>query len=476
MRLPLLVRTASFRLATAYVVLFGFSVLVLGALVYVKVIDEFEREARLRIEAEGEALRYEYSEAGLDHLLTVIESRLRNKLTGGLDYVVYDTTGHLYTGSLRDLPFKAGWETVAAPPDGDEPPGEMERLTVLAIPLSETLWLAIGDDLIRIETFGDALLGTFAWVGLLSVTLAIVGGIVISALFLGRVSAITNTAEAIIGGDIQRRVPRRRAADELDRLAATLNRMLDRITALMEALRHVSSSIAHELRTPLAHLKQTLEAARQKLPSGPATDGIDEAIDETDAVLSTFSALLRIAQIESGTRRQGFKAVDFSALLDSIVQTFTPIAEDTGHALTAAVEPGVVVNGDAELLTQLVVNLVENALRHTPAGTPVTVTLARGAGAVLTVADRGRGIPLGDREQVFDRFHRLDTAAATPGSGLGLSIVRAVADLHGIAIELGDNSPGLVVRLVFPQQAVSPAHRPAAPAKRPVETADALPS
>jgi signal transduction histidine kinase len=452
MRLLQLVRSASFRLAAAYVVLFGLSVLVLGSIAYVRVMDQFDREARLRIEAEGDALLYEFNEAGLEHLLTVIQSRHRNKLTGGLDYVVYDVRGKLYAGNHRDLPFKAGWETVTVPPDGDEPPGEMERLTVLAVPLSDTLWLAIGDDLVRIDTFGQALLGTFVWVGLLSATLAIVGGIVLSALFLGRVSAITNTAEAIIGGDIKRRVPRRRANDELDRLAATLNRMLDRITSLMEALRHVSSSIAHELRTPLAHLRQTLEGARVQLPEGAATGAVDEAIAEVDSVLSTFSALLRIAQIESGTRRQGFRAIDLSSLLESIVQTFTPIAEDSDRVLIAAIDPRVVVSGDAELLTLLVVNVIENALRHTPEGTPIELRLKGGSCPVMTVSDRGQGIPASAHAQIFDRFHRLEASSGVPGSGLGLSMVGAVAELHGIAIELGDNGPGLIVRFVFPAQ------------------------
>jgi signal transduction histidine kinase len=452
MRLPLLLRTASFRLAAAYVALFGISVIALGAIVYFKTTDEFEREARLHIEAEGEALQHEFAEGGLSLLLTAIESRHRSKLSGGLQYVVYDARGTILSGTLAELPYRAGWTNVVGPPDGDEPPGEMERLTVLAVPLSDNLWLAIGDDLIRIETFGAAILNTFIWVALLSATLAILGGVGLSAVFMGRIRAITDTAEAIINGDIQRRVPRRRAADEIDRLAATLNHMLDRIGALMEALRQVSSSIAHELRTPLAHLKQTLECARATGAEGAAGPSIEQAIEEVDAVLSTFSALLRIAQIESGTRRQGFQSVDLSALVESIVQTFTPIAEDGGRALTAAIDPGILVSGDSELLTQLVVNVLENALRHTPLGTPIDVRLTAGAGAQLVIADRGAGIPGHERQNVFQRFHRVETVRNAPGSGLGLSMVAAVAELHGIEVMLDDNAPGLVVRFVFPER------------------------
>jgi signal transduction histidine kinase len=445
----LLLRSASFRLAAAYVLLFVASVLVLGTIAYWRTTSEFEREAHVRIEAEGSSLSREFAEGGVDQVVAAVEKRRRSKLAGGLDYFVYDNRGAFLLGHMENPPFSAGWTTIPAPPDGDEPPGEKERLTVLAIPLSDTLWLAIGDDLIRIEAFGNALLSSFAWVALLSVTLAVVGGIVLSTLVLGRVSAITSTAEAIISGDIHRRVPRRRANDELDRLAATLNRMLDRITALMDALRHVSSSIAHELRTPLAHLKQMLEGAREKVPDKGASASIDEAIEEVDSILATFSALLRIAQIESGTRRQGFKPVDLSAIVESIAQTFTPIAQDGGHLLAVKVEPGAIVNGDTELLTQLVVNLLENALRHTPSGTPISMTLAAGARPELIVADRGSGIPEHARRAVFERFSRLDSASGVSGSGLGLSIVRAIADLHDIVVELGNNKPGLVVRVAF---------------------------
>ncbi|MCC6918576.1 MAG: HAMP domain-containing histidine kinase [Alphaproteobacteria bacterium] len=461
MRLPRLLNTASFRLASAYILLFTASVGALGAIVYFRTTEQFQREAQTRIEAEGQALQLEYREGGLSDVLSTLQSRRRSKLSGGLDYVLYDASGKTYLGSLATLPYKAGWTTVLGPPDGDEPAGQLEELTVLVLPLSDTLWLAIGDDLIRISAFGDAILRTFLWVMALSAAFAVGGGMVLSHLFLRRVGTITATAEAIIGGDIRSRVPRRRADDEFDRLAATLNRMLDRIAALMEALHDVSSSIAHELRTPLAHLKQTLETMRVRAGDGDVGADVDQAIGEADAVLATFSALLRIAQIESGMRKQAFRPIGLSDLVASLAETFRPVAEDEGQELIADVDAGVEVPGDRELLTQMIVNVLENALRHGAGGTSLAVSLKGGPAPVLSIADRGRGIPSGERRLVFQRFYRVDAAPGAAGSGLGLSIVAAVAELHGIGVALEDNAPGLRVVFRFPDRAPRSLPRPA---------------
>jgi signal transduction histidine kinase len=176
------------------------------------------------------------------------------------------------------------------------------------------------------------------------------------------------------------------------------------------------------------------------------------ALAETDAVLETFSALLRIAQIEAGTRKAGFRDVNLSVIADAIVQTYSAIVEDVGKQLRARIEPGVCISGDSELLVQLLVNLIENAIRHTPTGTIIDLSLTDSRNPTLIVADDGRGIPESERPRVFERFHRLEQSRTSPGSGLGLSIVAAIADLHGVEIALEDNNPGLRVCLKFPSQ------------------------
>jgi signal transduction histidine kinase len=238
--------------------------------------------------------------------------------------------------------------------------------------------------------------------------------------------------------------------------------MLDRIQMLMEGLRQMSNDIAHDLRTPLTRLRQHLEGAQTKAATAAEYGEIvGKAIKETDDILTTFGALMRIAQIEAGTRRSAFTDVDFSNVLATIVEAYTAVAEDERHALANRISQGIVVRGDQQLLTQMMANLVENALRHTPAGTRVEIALdGDPAAPVCTVADDGPGIPEEERDKVFHRFYRMDRSRSTAGSGLGLSLVAAIADLHRIVVEVGDQRPGLKITLRFPaidQAATSPA-------------------
>jgi signal transduction histidine kinase len=284
-----------------------------------------------------------------------------------------------------------------------------------------------------------------------SVILAIVGGLALSAGFLRRVESVNRTARQIMAGQLDSRVAVRDNGDELDRLAANLNGMLDRIQALMESLKQVSNDIAHDLRTPLARLRQNLEAA--KLSATTVEEfrcSTDAAISETDSLLKRFSALLRIAQIESGARKAGFTSVDLSELFELVVSTFAPVAEDQGHRLNSEIEDDITISGDPDLLFQLATNLVENAIRHTPRGTDIEVRLKKaGSEIVATVLDNGQGIAEGERGRVFDRFYRLESSRSSPGSGLGLALVAAVAELHGARVNLLDHRPGLIVEVRF---------------------------
>jgi signal transduction histidine kinase len=274
-------------------------------------------------------------------------------------------------------------------------------------------------------------------------------------------------------GHLHERVPTKGKADEFDRLADNLNAMLDRIQQLMQGLHQVSSDIAHDLRTPLSHMRQRLELARLKAASAQDYDAaVDRAVTDIDGILGVFAALLRIAQIEAGARREGFAPVDLSGLFETIIDTYGPVADDVGHRLAGTVAPGLSIRGDRQLLTQMLANLVENTIRHTPAGTEITVSLMPGpAGPVGIVRDTGPGIPETAREKVFQRFFRLDASRMTPGSGLGLSLVSAVAQLHDVRVTLSDNHPGLAVTLDFADlaksQAAGSAGRTAAVAAQP---------
>jgi signal transduction histidine kinase len=294
--------------------------------------------------------------------------------------------------------------------------------------------------------------------------LAVLGGTYLGGSFLRRIDTISRTSRAIMEGDLSARIPARGTNDEIDQLVANLNAMLDRIQQLMDGLRQVSSDIAHDLRTPLGHLRHRLEDARDHARTTEEYEAATQAaIADADALLETFSALLRIAQIEAGAQRSAFAQVDLSAVFRSVGETYLAVAEDSHRKLELQIDDGVRLTGDRQMLTQMVVNLVENALNHTPENTTVWLKLHKAArGFEAEVADDGPGIPESERDKVFDRFYRLDRSRTTAGSGLGLALVRAIARLHGLSIRLEDRAPGLAVRLSDIKASPAPA-RPSSP-------------
>jgi signal transduction histidine kinase len=454
-RLPRLFRTASFRLAALYALLFMVSVLILGAVALWTIRGALDRQMTDRIDAEAATLQGTYQSGGLDALVAAARARGRGPVA--LDYAVEQPHGTRLAGILPQLPARSGWVTLAGGPRRENSLVEpAESLRALVVNLPDGTRLAVGDDLARIDDVQETVLTAFGWVAALVAALGVGGGMLMSLGFLRRVDAITRTAEAIIAGDLSHRITLRGSGDDLDRLAVTLNHMLDRIGALMESLRQVSNDIAHDLRTPLSRLSQGLNAARATA-SSPAEyeQAMDRAIAESEGILETFGALLRIAQIEAGSRRAGFRAIDFAEIVATVVDALEPVAEDQQHmlraVLPAADAPIPAGIGDRELLVQMLVNLVENALRHTPAGCVVMVSLARIDGAIeLAVADNGPGVPEAERSRILDRFYRRDSSRTTPGSGLGLSLVAAVAELHQAKLILEEASPGLRVRIHFP--------------------------
>ena len=254
------------------------------------------------------------------------------------------------------------------------------------------------------------------------------------------------TVDAIVAGDMQRRVPVNGATDEFDRQAIAFNRMLDKIAMLMDGLRNVSNDVAHDLRTPLARLRGRLAAIAAR--GGDAAIG--EAIEECDRILAMFAAMLRIAEVEAGRRVAGFEAVDLATLADEVCEALAPVADESGHALHWRLH-ALPIRGDARLIEQMLVNGIENALRHTPPGTTITVAGGmHGDQVVLTIRDDGPGIPAGQRALALRRFGRLEASRNRPGHGLGLPLVAAILRLHGGALTLRDGEPGLVLELAFP--------------------------
>lgn len=279
-----------------------------------------------------------------------------------------------------------------------------------------------------------------------------------AALILARrsarqVNALGRTLDQLTNGDLAARVrPTDRWSDDFHRIAARIDRMAAAQEASVDSLRQVSSDVAHDLKTPIQRISVHLDDLSALPLSNDAATLVDRAQTEVAGVVSVFHALLQIAQIEAGTPRSRFAPVDLVPLVQTFAELYDPAASEDGRSLHVAITTdAAAVSGDRDLLGQILANLIENALRHTPPGTPITLGLARhGDRVVLSVADHGPGIPAAERDKVLQRLYRLERSRTTPGSGLGLSLVAVIADLHDAHLTLGDNDPGLVVALALP--------------------------
>ena len=446
-----LVRTASFGFAALYVLLFAISACILGVAVFVVARSSLEQQLAAQVESDSAFLQAQYRGGGLGRLQMLIDARGQEPYAP--DYLLQSPTGTRLAGEIPLQPhLQPGWTTLPTG-EGRAARDPSEQVRALVVNLGGGLFLAVGDDLSRIAQVEEAIATAFAWAVGLAVALGIGGGVLLSRAFLARVDAIGRTAEAIIAGDLSRRIPVRGGGDDLDRLAGTLNHMLDRIHALMESLRQVSSDVAHDLRTPLSRLYQKLDDARDNARSiADYEHAVLGALADAEALMQTFSALLRIAQVEGASPRSAFRDVDLTAVVDAVVDAYRPDAEDAGHVIEADAEPRLMVHGDRELLTQALANLVENVLRHTPSGTVMRLRLRRdGGGCCLTVEDDGPGVPAADLLRLTHRFYRGERSRTTLGNGLGLSLVAAVADLHGCKLAIESPSPGLRISLHFPE-------------------------
>jgi signal transduction histidine kinase len=433
-----------------YLALFAASSLVLSAAVFFETRSAVRQQMTARIEAETGYLQGEYRIGGLEHLSALVRARSRG--TGSLDYFVADSHDQRVVGEIpAKVGLASGWTTILVP-DPEEHGGRPEKVLTLVSDLGGGMRLGVGGDFGEITDVEEAIATAFVGTVGLAALLGIGSGVLLSHAFLRRVDAITRTAEAIIGGDLRRRVPLRGTGDDLDHLAATLNLMLDQITFLMERLREVGSDVAHDLRTPLSRLYQRLDRARNRSNSVEEYQAaIDASLSDAEALLGIFSALLRIAQVESAEPRSSFRPVDLSTVAEAVIDAYGPDAEQAGRRLQGRLDHGVVIEGDQELLTQALANLVENALRHTPAGTNMLVRLSLPSTTTveLAVEDDGPGVPESDLEHLTERFYRGERSRRTPGNGLGLSLVTAVAGLHRAHLQIDRLAPGLRVRLLF---------------------------
>ncbi len=456
-----LMRSSAFRLTMTYTALFGLSVLLVLAFIYWTTGQAISRQTDDTITAEIDALYQHYDTEGLDGLVRTIEERTRAQtLAGGL-YLLTDQDLQRIIGNVPSWPMAAkasnGWLTFGLTGRSDDAAFGRGRTFVLP----GGYRLLVGRDMRALERFQSLMVDTMAWACAGTLILGVVGGFAFSRRVVARLETINSTAGQIMQGDITHRVPLSGSGDEFDRLAITLNAMLDQIEQLMAGIRTVTNNIAHDLRSPLTRMRSQLERAMLSAEDAESLrDTCAQVIGEADTLLATFNALLSIAEAEAGTRLSEAVPVDLCALVEDVVDLYGPLAEDAGLSVTiqALASPSpLFVTGSRELLFQALSNIIDNAIKYTPAPGAIAVRMAEDTkGIILDVLDDGPGVPADDRERVLDRFVRLDVSRSTPGNGLGLSLVVAISRLHRSVLSLhaglgkSTERPGLGVRLTFP--------------------------
>jgi signal transduction histidine kinase len=362
---------------------------------------------------------------------------------------LFDVAGHGVAGKVANLP---------TPSPSDRPfefrlnrRGEAVTFRGLAHRLPSGDIVLVSQNVHEMHEFRELLVGAMAWGGLLVLIMGLAGAAVIGAGSVRRIDEVARAIERIVNGNLAERLPTRRTAGDLDRLVDVVNGMLDDIERLMHEVKGVSDGIAHDLRTPLTRLLAGLERAGRRAASvDEFAAAVDEAIVETKAVLATFGAMLRISEVEDGARRTGFTTLDLAAIAADVRDFYEPLAEGKGVSFSLRDESGgsAKMAGDPSLLFEAIGNLVDNAIKFTPPGSRVTLRVFRAnenLGVILT--DTGPGIPAEEREAVLRRFYRAERSRHTPGSGLGLSLVAAVARLHGLDLVIEDAKPGCSVTL-----------------------------
>lgn len=451
MNTAIVLRSHALRLAVFHALAFSGCVSVLLGFLYWATAGYMAQQADATINAEIEGLADQYRSRGLEGLSRVIGERLRRDPAGDSVYLFADSRFRPLGGNLGQWPEVApdrdGWVDFERATNGGP-----ARTRARAFVIEGRIRLLVGRDVGVLDEVRALVLRAIFWGLALSLVLAGLLALATRRATLRRIELVNATSRDIMAGDLSRRIPTSGAGDEFDQLADQLNAMLDEIEGLMVSVRDVSDSIAHDLRTPLTRLRHRLEEvlAASRDESEPMAELARAALEDADQMLAAFTALLRIARLEAGGVKRAFEPVNLSALAEDAFELYALAAEEAGLELRTRLVDDCEVRADRDLLFQAVCNLLDNAIKFTPAGGVVTLQTARGpATMMLSVSDTGPGVPGGQREQIFRRFHRGERSRSTPGHGLGLSLVAAVARHHEAAVEVSDNDPGLTVQMRF---------------------------
>jgi signal transduction histidine kinase len=444
------------RLSIIFALLIGSTVLAGVSIIYWQLSAGIEEGIKQRVTENRDALAAIDASDGFGEMTEVINREASSQRPTGTILLLIDDSGKFVAGNIAGIPTFDGWRLIEE--------NGLDRVSGLTNPDDSyfAMWspaskgmLLVGGSDRDLQVVQSTLLGGLLWELAALVILAVASGTLVARRAQVQIDAISRALAAVANGKLARRVARRHTGDDLDRVAEQINHTLDQLQRVIKRVDQSSTDIAHDLKRPMGRLRQKLDVALRTATDVPAfRREIIASLEELDIIVETFEALLRIAQIEAGARRERFRLLDLRNLLTEVTEIYRPVVDDAGDVLVAQVQgvSSAIVNGDAELLVQLFVNLIENAIRHCPAGTTIRVALHVGPnGPRVVVADNGPGIPPEEREKVLHRLYRLEKSRSTPGSGLGLSLVAAIAELHGARLTLDDNRPGLLVQVDFPR-------------------------
>ena len=455
--------SAAVRVAALFTGLFAVTITVVFAALYFMIRSDLDDRQKEYVQEVQSALLGTARSGGFPSLSAAIAKKASSADEEDVVYLLVDDRDVFVAGNITAAPRFSGWQLLSwenltftgksKPPE----PGDSVLGTWADVSGGH---LFVGNNDGDVLEARNMLLNSLGLALIVAVAAALAGGAFLGLRARRHIDAISQALDAASYGDLTVRLPYKPAGDELNHISGRINTTLDRLQSSIDSIRQVTTDIAHDLKSPIGRVKQRLQnASETAVTASEFKEAVDSTVGEIDKIVATFNALLSISQIEAGLKKQRFSTQSLQSILATVVDAYGAVAEDAGHALDCRLDVlgPAGVYGDKDLLVQMFANLIENAIRHCPPGSRISIAGDLAAsGPLVRISDNGQGIPAEERQNVFRRLYRLEKSRTTPGSGLGLALVAAIADMHDAKIELHDNAPGLLVELQFPARARSP--------------------